>query len=77
MICFYLIKEKVVLVHQIMNFKNWCTEEIVCWLWDYETIPSLQTVNNYKTYISAIDELKIRKLNQNDIAKLFKKEELL
>lgn len=59
-----------------MDFKNWCTKEIVCWLWDYETIPSLQTVNNYKTHLLAIEELKNRKISKEELNRILSLEEV-
>lgn len=54
------------------NFHKWETEEILQWLWDYETVPSLQTICNYYTYISAIEEMRSRKLTENEVREMIK-----
>lgn len=37
------------------------------WLWNYETVPSLQTPYNYYTYILAIQEIKDRKIPRKTV----------
>lgn len=48
------------------NFHKWETDEILEWLWDYETVPALQTPCNYYTYILAIQELRNRQITKEE-----------